>query len=83
MLKIKADRMKDLEQVGFEKIDNYYSSKKYSYVCRFGYSINKIIIDKNGILHFNTPTKPVYDFLYDLITSGMVEKVVEDENHNN
>ena len=79
MLKIKADKMKDIEKFGFEKVDNYYSSKKYSYVCRFGYSINKIIIDKNGILHFNAPTKPVYDFLFDLIKADMVEKVVEDD----
>ena len=78
MLKIKDDKMKDLEKFGFEKVDNYHFNKKYSHVCRFGYSINKIIIERNGILHFNVPTKIVYDFLYDLIKADMVEKVVED-----
>lgn len=79
MLKIKADKMKDLEKFGFEDVGNFYRNKKYTHICKVGYSIYKILVDKNGFLHFNVPTKPVFDLIYDLIKANMVEKVVEDE----
>ena len=77
MLKIKEDKMQALEKFGFEKLNNYYGNKKYTHTCKIGYSIYKILIDKNRVLHFNVPTIPVYDLLFDLIKADMVEKVGE------
>lgn len=66
MLKIKADKMKNLEKFGFKEHSEAYFNCYYF-----------ILIDKNTrkIQIINSSG----DLLFDLIASGMVEKVVEDE----
>ena len=80
MLKIKADKMKDLEKFKLEyhrEQRNIY--EHYSYVTKGDFC--------NVELHLcvwchNREIKALdregQDLLFDLITSGMVEKVVED-----
>lgn len=78
MLKIKADRMKDLAKFGFNENIASYTNKRYSYLSRVGFNVYKIFVEKdNGILHFSSPTLAVYDLLFDLIKADMVEKVEE------
>lgn len=84
MLKIKKDRMKDLEKFGFEEDED-----KYSLVHPY-YGLEYLKIDKiDRIICYDSDYLVAFeivedlDVIYDLITSGMVEKVEEDENHNN
>lgn len=104
MLKIKAERMKDLEKLGFEEKENCYSkyierinyndthwayTESFAYITvsknsgqlLFGYSYkfkdtaeSKDFLITNGISEYTTKL----DLLYDLITSDMVDKVVEE-----
>lgn len=72
MLKIKANKMKDLQKFGF--VENFYPKNTYYFIT-------------NDILHcsiyenrtFNVITKKGLEILYDLIKADMVEKVVENE----
>lgn len=72
MLKIKADKMKDLERMGF--VENFYPKNTYYFMT-------------NNILHFsiyenrtfNIRTKKGLEIFYYLVKADMVEKVVEDE----
>ena len=72
MLKIKADRMKDLKKLGF--VVNFYPKNTYYFMT-------------NNILHcsiyenrtFNIITKKGLEIFYYLVKADMVEKVVEDE----
>lgn len=80
MLKIKADKMKDLEKMGYKQADwnRYRVAKSY-----FGISIDVNINSKNyRTLYFKANNGLSYcnkfDELYDLIKADMVEKVVEE-----
>lgn len=83
MLKIKEDRMKDLEKLGFIKCSStggfiyfYVISKNYGEYVELVVNVDRsITLDVNYEDYFTDDM----DILYDLITSGMVEKVVEDE----
>ena len=94
MLKIKEDKMKDLEKFGFEYV-NEFEVDDAIYIKEIqGYNNGniKIIIDENfrfiEIMSFSDEPRHSsilqnLDIFYDLIKADMVEKVVEDENHNN
>lgn len=81
MLKIKADKMKDLEKFKLEyhrEQRNIY--EHYSYVTKGDFGHNELHL---CVWCHNREIKALdregHDLLFDLITSGMVEKVVEDE----
>lgn len=71
--------LKGLEKFGFEEIKFGWTNKKYThFVKSMGCCAYKILIEKeNRRLHFNIPTLPTYDLLFDLIQAGIVEKVEE------
>lgn len=80
MLKIKADRMKDLDGMGYTKIKDFYYYKKIG-------NNKSIQVDFNdGTISLNVGCKDVYsvvlinclDDFYELFKNDMVE-VVEDE----
>lgn len=79
MLRVKKDKLQELEKFGFENVGNYYRNKKYTHICKIGYNTYKVLVDKNGYLYFRAPTIPVYDLIYDLIKADIVEKVVEND----
>ena len=69
--------LKELEKFGFEENKSGWTNKKYTHFVRsMGCCAYKILIEKDTrIIHFNIPTKPIYDLLFDLIQAGLVEKV--------
>ena len=80
MLKIKADKMKDLEKMGYVQADWNKDRVAKSY---FGISINTKVNSKDyRMLYFKAGNGREYcnkfDELYDLIKADIVEKVVED-----
>lgn len=80
MLKIKDNvDLIELEKFGFEEIKCGWTNKKYTHFVRsMGCCAYKILIEKdNRRIHFNIPTIPTYDLLFDLISAGLVEKVGE------
>lgn len=74
MLKIKEDRIKDLEKLGFQK----GQEDCYNYIVKKDYLVVEINIDENREIYCNNSALAL-DLLYDLIKADMVEKVVEDE----
>ena len=94
MLKIKEDKIKDLEKFGFEenkllRDDNekYFVLKRTTKTCSYYVDIFFVVNNINGYLRFETSAYAIQDYeaedfaeiLFDLIVSGLVEKVVEDE----
>lgn len=83
MLKIKADKMKDLEKFRFKKCNStggliyfYTIAKNYGNYVEVIVNVDRsITLDVNYEDYF---TEEI-DILYDLIKADMVEKVVEDE----
>lgn len=74
MLKIKADRMKDLEKFRFVKneiID--------CYTYDFGFCDTLFIRCDTCDLFLSNECSSIPNIVYDLIKADMVEKVVEDE----
>lgn len=77
MLKIKDDfNLEELEKFGFEHTD-VWRSRISVFKTNIYANVSKIIIDKKRILHFNGFDKQTIDKLYDLIKSGLVEKMEE------
>lgn len=79
-LKIRDDvDLKELEKFGF-----YYEcfawvnpEEIYFWKCRgFNYAVS---IYEDRTIHIIRPSKQVYILLFDLISAGLVKKVVEDE----
>lgn len=75
MLKIKAEKMKDLEKFGF-KYDNFGF---YIFSTELPYGTPHILVDEDTRYISISAGDNILTKIYDLITSGMVEKVVEDE----
>lgn len=83
MLKIKADKMKDLEKFGFKKCNStggfiyfYIISKNYGEYVELVVNVDRsITLDVNYEDYFTDDM----DIFYDIIKADMVEKVVEDE----
>ena len=74
MLKIKADRIKDLEMIGFQRgIEGCYN-----YIVKKNYLVVEININENREIYCNN-SELAFDLLYDLIKDDMIEKVVEYE----
>ena len=96
MLKIKAEKMKDLEKFGYKKIEMYIGGHSFEVYHKnlfrsFGRFVDVYVYKTSRLLEIEisfssenelTLCKEI-DFIYDLIKADMVEKVVEDENHNN
>ena len=76
MLKVKEDRMKDLEKLGLVERELsgwcYTKDCDISTTCFIDKNNREIWFGCNGIIN-------KLNILYDLIKAGMVEKVVEDE----
>lgn len=76
MLKIKEDKMKDLEKFGFVERELrgwcYTKDCDISTTCFIDKNNREIWFGCNGIIN-------KLNILYDLIKADMVEKVVEDE----
>lgn len=74
MLKIKAEKMKDLEKFGF-KYDNFGF---YIFSTELPYGTPHILIDEDTRHICISTGDNILTKIYDLIKAGMVEKVVED-----
>lgn len=84
MLKIKEDKMKDLEKLGFNKNeDGLWLEKQLDNVFKITVVLNTRCITIDCISNDDIEWTDELDILYNLIKADMVEKVVEDENHNN
>ena len=83
MLKIKADKMKDLEIIGFKK-DKVWGNDVLVYdftpYTKIQSSYLVIQPERRGLIFshvdFFSNTKECFDLIYDLIKADMVEKVV-------
>ena len=83
MLKIKADKMKDLEIIGFKK-DKVWGNDVLVYdftpYTKIQSSYLVIQPESRGLIFsyvdFFSNTKECFDLIYDLIKADMVEKVV-------
>lgn len=86
MLKIKADKMKDLEIIGFKK-DKVWGNDVlvYDFTLYTKIQSSYLVIQPESrelifsYVDFFSNTKECFDLIYDLIKVNMVEKVVEDE----
>lgn len=86
MLKIKAEKMKDLEIIGFKK-DKVWGNDVlvYDFTLYTKIQSSYLVIQPESrelifsYVDFFSNTKECFDLIYDLIKVNMVEKVVEDE----
>lgn len=74
MLKIKEDKMKNLEKFRFQR----GQEGCYNYIIKKDYLVVEININENREIYCNNSVLAL-DLLYDLIKADMVEKVMEDE----
>lgn len=70
MLKIKEDKMQELEKFGFKQ----YLKGRYNYMVKTDYIIVGIYINENREIYCDNW---VLDKLFDLIQAGFVEKAGE------
>lgn len=86
MLKIKAERMKDLEKLGFKE-DKVWGNDVliYDFTPYTKIQSSYLIIQPESrelifsYVDFFSNTKECFDLIFDLIKADIVEKVVEDE----
>lgn len=86
MLKIKADKMKDLEIIGFKK-DKVWGNDVlvYDFTPYTKIQSSYLVIQPESrelifsYVDFFSNTKECFDLIHDLIKANIVEKVVEDE----
>ena len=80
MLKIKAEKMKDLKKLGFNKNeDGLWLEKQLDNVFKITVVLNTRCITIDCISNDDIEWTDELDILYNLIKADMVEKVVEDE----
>lgn len=80
VLKIKENKLQELERLGFKKLQSYYGTNYVYSKFVYWYDINfEIEVDPNRIIVLNINCGDCsiteLDVLYDLFTNDMVEKV--------